>query len=1115
MAQLQLFLFGPPRLEHAGETLTISPRKAVALLVYLAVSVQPHSRDALATLFWPESDQTTARAALRRTLHRLQQALPQTLLKVTPETIQLDPQAGLASDVADFRAALKADLPALVPADELAPERYDRLRAAVGCYRDDFMAGFTLEDCPAFDEWQFFQREELRDALGRALHQLEATATRAADWPAAIEAARRRLALDALAEPVHRDLMQLYAWAGQQAAALRQYQECCRILDGELGAPPEPETTALYDAIRTKRAPSPPVTGAATSAPSAPQSTPPVAQAEPPAPKSVDDAATNRGDDPAPRRHAIPLPQTTFVGRAQEVVGIIQTLLHPDCRLLTLVGLGGIGKTRLAIQVAHRLAAPADPSAVEHFPDGVVFVQLATVSDPEEIVPAIVEAAGWHFAADIPLRRRLLATLRDRRMLLVLDNYDHLLGAVDLIAELLAHAPALKVLVTSRVALPLAEAWFYPLGGMSFPAADDPAPERFEAVQLFVQCARRARSDFTLETAREAVARICRLVTGMPLAIELAAAWLRGLPVDAVAAELAHGLDILSSRYMSMPERHRSMRVVIDQSWALLEHAEREVYQQLAVLRGGFSLLAAQAIAGATLSIITTLVEKSLLVVEGERYTMHELLRQFALEKLERSPKVAADTYERFSAYYLEFLEARMEPMARHEQPTALAEINAEAENIAGGWQWALAHGDLAALERALFSYNQYFWLLGRAQAGLHLFGNTLRTLDESPAARSHPRFAVLRQMLLRVVGMYHYYLGQFAPATTHLEAALAAANHMGDRRAAAEVMTDLATIAIWQGRRAAAVEFNQAALAAHRAAGNRDGEADILHKMARLALFDGDWELARRYATDSLQISLELGRPDWIGFALVTIGTAVLWRGDYAEARRCYAEALQVFNSINYQVGIAVTLGGQAWLVWAEEGPTPEAEQLAQRSLHICRQIGNRVQIAHRLAQLAQLTNDRGDYSATFRYTNEGIAMAKELGNPLYHSQNLCCHAEAVYRRGDYVSARRHLAQAAQLAADAGALSRLTMAALHAGQLLLAQSTQTGQLPDPALAAECLVWAARHPATWQILRGRSLAALAELRGCAAEAVAAAEALPDVALQERITAALAAWAADA
>ncbi len=726
MAPLQLFLFGPPRLERDGQAINITPRKAMALLAYLAVTSQLHSRDALATLFWPESDQAFARASLRRTLYLLQQALPQPLLIVSPETIRIDPQAGLWVDAVAFQAALDADLPSQPPSDSLDAACLDRLAATAASYVDDFMAGFSLDDCPEFDEWQFFQREGLRHSLGLVLHQLQHAATQAQQWGSAIDAARRRLALDPLHEPVHRDLMLLYGWAGQQAAALRQYQECRRLLQKELGVEPDAETEQIYERIRTKRTPPPP---------GQPRQGIGEGNVETPdtAPLVIDRNGVNgngKGWEPPSvggalptSLFALPTPATAFVGREREVAGIIQSLMNPECRLLTLVGLGGIGKTRLAIQVAHLMASAESPSL---FPDGIVFVHLAAVSEAAGIIPEIMSAAGWRIAIEIPLHQQLMAILRSRRMLLVLDNFDHLLDAAELISTMLAHAPALKILVTSRVAVPLAEAWFYPLGGMSFPPGEgEVGVDRYEAVELFVQCARRARPDFALDRSIEPVTRICRLVTGMPLAIELAAAWLRALPVEAVASEITRGLDILSSRYTNLPPRHRSMRVVLDQSWALLAPAEREVFRRLAVMRGSFRLEAAVYIADATLPIITDLVEKSLLVVEGDRYTMHELLRQFGVEKLQQSPAVEQEAYDRYSAYYLGFLESLMEPTASRWQPSALAEVDAEADNIMGSWQWLLAQGDLEALQRTFYGYKQYLWLMGGVQTGLHHFRST------------------------------------------------------------------------------------------------------------------------------------------------------------------------------------------------------------------------------------------------------------------------------------------------------------------------------------------------------------------------------------------------------
>jgi DNA-binding SARP family transcriptional activator len=252
MAHLKLLVLGQPRLERDGAPLELNLRKALALLVYLAVSGQAHSRDALATLLWPESDGREGRARLRRTLHRLNQLVGQEVLDTSLDAIRVHPHANLWLDSGAFRQHVTAGL-AAVPRDVFAPQRLAQLDAAVELYAGDFLAGFTLPDSPAFDEWQFFQRESLRQLYGQVLEQLVQAYRGQQDWAQAILYARRWVALDGLHEPAQRMLMWLYAWSGQHAAALRQYQECVRLLDAELGAAPEEETTALYEGIRTRQ----------------------------------------------------------------------------------------------------------------------------------------------------------------------------------------------------------------------------------------------------------------------------------------------------------------------------------------------------------------------------------------------------------------------------------------------------------------------------------------------------------------------------------------------------------------------------------------------------------------------------------------------------------------------------------------------------------------------------------------------------------------------------------------------------------------------------------------------------------------------------------------------
>jgi len=345
------------------------------------------------------------------------------------------------------------------PAGQLCPECAAALTEAARLAGDDFLAGFELPDSQAFDEWLFFQRDRLRQQLAEALQALVGWHAATADYSAGIECARRWVALDPLHEPARRELMRLYAWAGQPSAAQRQYAETARLLDEELGAAPEPETTELYEAIKARRL-APPVDGT---------------------PGRPGPAAVERPRDDAlarPAGHDLPR-IAGFVGRQRELADIVRLLTDPSCRLLTLAGPGGIGKTRLALQAAQILADGWSGGGA--LPDGVLFVPLEAVGGASGLVSALAAAARLGLFPGAPAQQQVLDHFRDKQMLVVLDNFEQLIDAAGFVGELLAAAPHLRVLVTSRVALSLRDEWFYPIDGLSFPGADD---ERDSLAQL-------------------------------------------------------------------------------------------------------------------------------------------------------------------------------------------------------------------------------------------------------------------------------------------------------------------------------------------------------------------------------------------------------------------------------------------------------------------------------------------------------------------------------------------------------------------------------------------------------------------------------------------------------
>lgn len=364
MPQLKLLVLGAPYFEQAEQALDIERRKVKALLIYLAVTAQPQQREKLAALLWPDSEQRRALGSLRRHLFEINKLVAAEILETNREMVWLKPSAPIWLDVQEFEQLLDEcqsheHAPEAVCADCVA-----LLSQAVDLYRDDFLTGFTLPDCPDFDDWQFFQTESLRQELATALERLVRAYQSRGDYTAAFPYARRWLSLDPLSEPVHRQLMQLYDQIGQRAAALRQYQLCVQILDEELGLPPETETTALYEIIRSINAQS-------VSTIQAPDSL----SCEPTAP-------------PSQTNHNLPTQVIPFIGRENERAQLTQLLDDQTTRLVAIVGPGGVGKTRLALETAR--------ARLDQYRYGVTFVPLAQLASVELLFITIAEAL--HFS---------------------------------------------------------------------------------------------------------------------------------------------------------------------------------------------------------------------------------------------------------------------------------------------------------------------------------------------------------------------------------------------------------------------------------------------------------------------------------------------------------------------------------------------------------------------------------------------------------------------------------------------------------------------------------------------------------------------------------------------
>ncbi len=682
MAVLELKLFGGLNISLDGAPLLdLKSQKGQGLLCYLAITHKRYTRSALAGLFWTDMPQANALMNLRKVLSRIKPVA--SYLTVSRDMLAFNQEASYWLDIDEFCASAAA------------PPDANRLLYAASLYQGDFLDGFTSDGSPLFDEWMLEERVRLRNIAVNCLQQLVKIFTSQHDYPAAIRSQRRLLSVEPWHEKAHRELMLLLALYGQRSAALRQYETCRSILAVELGVEPDSATEELYEQIKADRI---------------------KAERSPPQPSLTLTGRLSQSN--------LPVQTTPFIGRAADLAILQKYLADPGVRLVTIIGPGGIGKTRLALACAYKQAA--EPQAVTYFPHGVYFVSLAGVETSHLIVPAIAEALALRFTDGEDPSHQLLNFLRHKEMLLLLDNYEHLLAGTELIDQILRVAPGIKLLITSREKLNRQAEYLLPVGGLAYPSEDPELPYtsqalvQYSALQLFEQSARRVKPGFVLSAEnQQAVLGICRLVQGMPLGIVLAATWIEMLAPHEILAEMNQDLDFLKTEEGDVPDRQRSLRAAFNHSWRRLTEHERSVFCQLSVFRGGFTHQAAQEVVGAALQDLQTLVHKSMVSnSKAGRYDVHELMRQFAAEELNHSPDLAAAVRSRHSAYYCAFLHAHDPEWHNARQMNTLALVTAEADNAQTAWRWAVSHNDWPHLLSAIDSWGWYHEWRGRYRDG-------------------------------------------------------------------------------------------------------------------------------------------------------------------------------------------------------------------------------------------------------------------------------------------------------------------------------------------------------------------------------------------------------------
>jgi predicted ATPase/DNA-binding SARP family transcriptional activator len=833
--------------------------------------------------------------------------------------------------------------------------RENRIPEALALRQGPLLAGFDDDRSEAWTNWLAFERDRLRFAWrGAALDRLAG----AIDPAEGVDLSARLLDDDPLDEAALRVHMTWLERGGQASRARKAYRDFVERLATDLGLAPSAELRALHDAL-------------GTAAPLPPQA--------PPAPTASDEG---------------------FVGRTVELRQIAELLAKDDCRLVTLIGPGGVGKTRLA-QRALRELAPG-------YAHGGAFVPLEDMATASELGGRLAREMGVTLGGSAEPLAQVTRFLRERAMLLVLDNFEHLTSAAPLLEDLLRACPQVRAIVTSRVRLGLAIEWSMPVEGLTCPEAEDhDVIEAFDAVRMFVQAARRVEPAFVPAVEADAIIEICRQVDGLPLALQLAAAWTRVLSCDAIAAELRRGTELLHAATDAPPQKHAGIDVVFEHSWRLLTPAERDVLVRLSLFREGFTPAAARAVAAASLPVLGALADKSLLRKTGARNFLLPLVQQFAATRLDECKGEVRAATEAAHAQYFLLLMSQLRRGVESGDRDTMRQMDAEFENCRTAWQWAVAHGAADELVQCMPTLIDYCDHRCRFAEALQL----VRLALDAAGGPAHP---VLQARLLARIAHFEYRLDRYADAEAAAVRALDAARAARDYTARIFSLSVLGSCCLRVGRYEEALLHYQQVLKYASARNDQHNIATSLDHVALVLKWLGRYDEALRMSLESIAAHRRLG--DVAGEALCLNNHAALHiaKQEFASAAPYLREALALCDREGL-VSTRLYVLANLTEVTLKSGDAAGAENFANRAIELALAVGNRPIVAWMKLQLARLALLRDDLPAARTNLAESLAAVMALAQQALRIGGVMIFAEVLEHQGEVEAARQALQFAAQ----------------------------------------------------------------------------------------------------
>ncbi len=909
-------LMGIPRLLVDALVVVFPEDKRYQLLAYLAYTADWVSREHLAYLFWSESDPQSARKNLRHLLARVRALDWQPDLQTEGEYLRWP----IPTDVAEFSLAY-------------AQSDWEKALQAFGGV---LLQNFSADDAAEFAAWLETERGQLTQHWRKAVFQQSSTLEASGKTKQSLELLDTLLGYDPFDEEALEHYMQAAAQAGESRHALRAYEHFASHLKQELGLPPTLNLERLAEGVRAQSQTQTLVRETAVAAPV--------------------------------QIPSLPVSPTPFVGRDLELAEVANALRQPECRLLTLSGPGGVGKTRIALQTALEQAP--------HF-SSVHFVNLDSVDSPEQIPLRIAETLKLSLKGIEPPLIQLKHSIAEQPMLLVLDNYEHLLEGANIAAELLEACPNLRLLVTSRERLNLSAEWVVQVRGLSQPQAAVSLQEaqHYDALRLFVLRVQQVRPDFELDThSLPFVLEICRMVEGFPLALELAAAWARVLPLEEIAHEIEGNLDFMVSPSRDAQPRHRSIEAVFEHSWKLLTKNEQIALRRLSVFFGGFRAEAVKQVSATPLPVLAALVDKSLLRLSpAGRYDRHALLYQYMQKKLSLVPAEEQETRANHSQYYLRFLYRAIDEIRGPNSKQMLETLEEELGNLRLAWTQALGQGRLQPVKEASEALMRFLDARGRYHQGIEMFEEVRQALDQSALPHKPQHQATLGTALV--------FLGKFQQRLHRLDAA-EQNSHRGVDLLRALPLQEPETL-IWG-----------------------------LGTLGTCADSRGQRLESRAFRLEALEKAREIANPRLIAVCSGWLAISEDMLGNYPQAIKHYREAIFLFKKQGNPMGTLHNTANLGNLI-LDQGDPQEALPLLQEALKQCQASGEVSMLGETLISLSRCYLRLGQLEPAWNHAQEALAALEQyprVSDEIWLLSNL---AQIALARGEPQQAQGFFVQA------------------------------------------------------------------------------------------------------